>query len=335
MHPYAVTETEAEAKKRERLIEEHLPQVHLIARRFHEKLPSSVCLRRPDLDRRNRSDLSHRQLRSAAERETADLRRVPYPGRDPRQPAQHGLGIPPSPPKGQGYRNRDSPGGTETASRPHGRPDRVPRWACRRGLSRALVEIQGMNLESLDMTTSPSGNKTLLALCPIRKRICHPIFWSDPNSNVSLAKCIAEIPEKEKTVISLYYLEELTLREIAEVMDLHISRVAHLKSTALLRLRSQMKAHWNRTRWKIVNRENEPILGLAPPGRRSSAAPGGHGGRTADARCARLPNRTARSRVVETTTRRLSGLSRLDRSGHRNVHWTGSAHPDGSGRRLH
>ena len=63
-----------------------------------------------------------------------------------------------------------------------------------------------------------------------------------------LAKCIGEMPEKEKIVISLYYLEELTLREIAEVMDLHSSRIAHLKSTALLRLRSQMKAQWNKIR---------------------------------------------------------------------------------------
>src|SRR3954468_7037230 len=42
MHPYQVVETSTE--ERERLILEHLPQVRLIARRIHERLPESVSL---------------------------------------------------------------------------------------------------------------------------------------------------------------------------------------------------------------------------------------------------------------------------------------------------
>src|SRR6202158_1745562 len=41
MHPYQVSET---AEERERLILEHLPQVRLIARRIHDRLPESVSL---------------------------------------------------------------------------------------------------------------------------------------------------------------------------------------------------------------------------------------------------------------------------------------------------
>src|SRR6476620_7727397 len=42
MHPYQALETNAE--ERERLILEHLPQVRLIARRIHERLPESISL---------------------------------------------------------------------------------------------------------------------------------------------------------------------------------------------------------------------------------------------------------------------------------------------------
>jgi RNA polymerase sigma factor for flagellar operon FliA len=45
-------------------------------------------------------------------------------------------------------------------------------------------------------------------------------------------------------VISLYYLEELTLREIAEVVHLHQSRISQLKSQAILRLRAYLAKRW-------------------------------------------------------------------------------------------
>jgi RNA polymerase sigma factor FliA len=47
-------------------------------------------------------------------------------------------------------------------------------------------------------------------------------------------------PEMERTVLGLYYTEELTLREIAQVVNLHESRISQLKSQAILRLRSHL-----------------------------------------------------------------------------------------------
>jgi RNA polymerase sigma factor for flagellar operon FliA len=52
------------------------------------------------------------------------------------------------------------------------------------------------------------------------------------------------MPRTERTVISLYYHEELTLREIAKIVNLHESRVSQLKSQAILRLRSYMEKRW-------------------------------------------------------------------------------------------
>ena len=44
MHPYEVATCESKEARRERLILEQLPQVHLIARRMYERLPGNVSL---------------------------------------------------------------------------------------------------------------------------------------------------------------------------------------------------------------------------------------------------------------------------------------------------
>jgi RNA polymerase sigma factor for flagellar operon FliA len=59
-----------------------------------------------------------------------------------------------------------------------------------------------------------------------------------------LAETIERMPHIEKTVLSLYYYEEMTLREIAKIVDLHESRISQLKSQAILRLRSFMTKRW-------------------------------------------------------------------------------------------
>lgn len=55
-----------------------------------------------------------------------------------------------------------------------------------------------------------------------------------------LTDIVATLPEKERTVISLYYFEEMTLREIAEVLGVSESRVSQIHSKVLLKLRSQL-----------------------------------------------------------------------------------------------
>jgi len=63
-----------------------------------------------------------------------------------------------------------------------------------------------------------------------------------------LAQGIDQIPEIERTILGLYYHEELTLREIAEVVKLHESRISQLKSQAILRLRGRLAEQWPVTR---------------------------------------------------------------------------------------
>jgi RNA polymerase sigma factor for flagellar operon FliA len=59
-----------------------------------------------------------------------------------------------------------------------------------------------------------------------------------------LAEAIEKMPKLERTVLALYYYEEMTLREIAKIVDLHESRISQLKSQAVLRLRSYMQKRW-------------------------------------------------------------------------------------------
>lgn len=56
-----------------------------------------------------------------------------------------------------------------------------------------------------------------------------------------LIKAIDELPEKDRTVLALYYQEELTLKEIGKVLDVSESRVCQLHTRALNRLRSKLE----------------------------------------------------------------------------------------------
>jgi RNA polymerase sigma factor FliA len=56
----------------------------------------------------------------------------------------------------------------------------------------------------------------------------------------ALANAIMGLPERERLVISLYYDDELNLREIGEVLNISESRVSQISTQAVLRLRSRL-----------------------------------------------------------------------------------------------
>ncbi len=56
----------------------------------------------------------------------------------------------------------------------------------------------------------------------------------------TLGNAIDELPGKEKMVVSLYYYEELTMKEIGKVLDISESRVCQLHGKALIRLKNRM-----------------------------------------------------------------------------------------------
>ena len=55
-----------------------------------------------------------------------------------------------------------------------------------------------------------------------------------------LARAILTLPEKEKLMMSLYYVEELNLKEIGEVMGVSESRISQIHGQALARIRAKV-----------------------------------------------------------------------------------------------
>jgi RNA polymerase sigma factor for flagellar operon FliA len=58
-----------------------------------------------------------------------------------------------------------------------------------------------------------------------------------------LGQAIDKLPEKEKKVISLYYFEELTLKEISAIMKVSESRISQLHTKAIFRLKGKLARH--------------------------------------------------------------------------------------------
>jgi RNA polymerase sigma factor for flagellar operon FliA len=56
-----------------------------------------------------------------------------------------------------------------------------------------------------------------------------------------LAEAIATLSEREQLVLSLYYREELTMKEIAEVVGVALSRVSQIRVAAIAKLRTAME----------------------------------------------------------------------------------------------
>ncbi|HUJ19181.1 MAG TPA: FliA/WhiG family RNA polymerase sigma factor [Nitrospirota bacterium] len=79
--------------------------------------------------------------------------------------------------------------------------------------------------------------------CIPDKTMKTPLEHLEENSaREALAQFIGQLPEKEKLILSLYYWEELTLKEIGKVMNLSEGRVCQIHNQALIRLKAQMKA---------------------------------------------------------------------------------------------
>ena len=59
-------------------------------------------------------------------------------------------------------------------------------------------------------------------------------------SRVRLERAIAKLPEREQQVLMLYYQQELTMREVGELMGVGESRVSQIHTLAVKHLRAEM-----------------------------------------------------------------------------------------------
>jgi len=60
-----------------------------------------------------------------------------------------------------------------------------------------------------------------------------------------VTRAIESLPEKQRLVLSLYYYEDLNLKEIGEVLDVTESRVSQLHTQAILWLRRKLRTYFD------------------------------------------------------------------------------------------
>jgi RNA polymerase sigma factor for flagellar operon FliA len=111
-------------------------------------------------------------------------------------------------------------------------------------LDESLSEIGRSSIAALDelWTVSSSGGDRIALIDTIEDT-----QGPEPQSALAetemkeaIAEAIARLPEREKLVVTLYYYEELTLREIGEVLGVTESRVSQLHTKAVLRLKARL-----------------------------------------------------------------------------------------------
>jgi RNA polymerase sigma factor for flagellar operon FliA len=255
MTSYAST-AETAAAAREQFIIEHLPQVRLIARRIHERLPESVSLE--DListgvigliSAIDHFDSAHNvKLKTYAE----------YKIRGAILDSLRGLDWAPRQQRKKSKQIEAAVGAVEKREHRSATEEEI---AAELGLSMSeyyewLVDVRGVNMASLEVNAPEEHGRDLLHyVCDSEEKWPSHLMERAELEGL-LTQAISRMPPVERTVLSLYYHEELTLREIAKVVKVHESRVSQLKSQAILRLRGYIGKRWPNGRAKPEARGN-------------------------------------------------------------------------------
>ena len=241
--PNDTLDTEA-ISRREALVLEHLPQVRLIATRIHDRLPDYIAL--DDLISTgilgliaaiDNYDPSQKVLlKTYAEHRIYgaimdSLRDMDWAPRDMRKKA------------------KSVEAAIHTVKQREGREPLEEEIAAELNISLAeyhklLGDVQSTELERLEYGKGNEPGIDLLQFIPDDEESWPSRQVERSELERILALAIDRMPKNERTVLSLYYYEELSLRDIATVMGMHLSRIGQLRVQAILRLRSHLQRVW-------------------------------------------------------------------------------------------
>jgi len=235
---------DAALMQREALVLQHLPQVRLIARRIHDQLPDYISL--DDLISTgvigllaaiDKFDPSlNVQLNTFAERKIRGaildgLRETDWAPRKVRK------------------KSKLIQAAIHRAKQRAGRDAAEEEIAAELGIPLAeyqkwLTEVKGVELERLEFAGGDKTGRSFIQFIAGGEESSPFNILERSELERILALAIDRIPKIERTVLHLYYFEELNLRQIGEVVGMHLSRVAQLRTQAILRLRSHLERVW-------------------------------------------------------------------------------------------
>lgn len=228
------------ATERDVLLMEHLPTVRYLARRIHERLPQHVEL--DDLisagvvgliDAFSKFDHTKKvQFKSYAQFRIRgaildSLRTLDWSPRELRR-------------KGRAVEEA-----VRSATQKVGRAPSEQEIAKEMDLSLSeyqllLGELKGLEIGSLHMERSEDSGDEELAYVPGSPEDDPLFLCLKGEMKQRLADAIDELPEKERMVLTLYYYEELTMKEIGLTLGVVESRVSQIHSSAVVRLRASL-----------------------------------------------------------------------------------------------
>lgn len=228
--------------EQEQLMIEHLPIVRYLARRIHERLPQHVEI--DDLvsagvlgliDAFRKFDPEKKvQFRSYAQFRIRgaildSLRTLDWSPRDLRR-------------KGRAIEEA-----IRTLTARTGRAPAEPEIAAELGMElseyqQLLGELKGLEIGTLHVERSEDSGEEELAYIP-NKPEDDPLFIClRGEMQARLTDAIDQLPERERLVMTLYYYEEMTMKEIGLTLGVVESRVSQIHASAVLHLRSLLAA---------------------------------------------------------------------------------------------
>ena len=228
--------------EQERVLLEHLPIVRFLARRIHERLPQHVDIE--DLVSAGVVGLmdAFTKFDPAKEGAIPQLRAVPHPGRDSGQPAH--AGLEPARAAAQGPRGRGGDSHADCAAGPCARRERRLPREMGLGLEeyqQLLGDLKGLEIGTLHVEHNEDSGEEELAYIPGRPED-DPLFRClRGEMQERLAEAIEHLPERERLVMTLYYYEEMTMREIGLALGVVESRVSQMHASAVVHLRAELR----------------------------------------------------------------------------------------------
>ena len=230
-------------QERESLLLEQLPQVKYIARRIHERLPQHVALE--DLvhsgvvgliDALNKFDAcKHVQFASYAKHRIRgaildSLRELDWGPRELRRKARM---------LDQAHAKLDSALGRAASEQ-----EIADAMGLELGeLQHLLGELDSLEISSFNVESTEDGKEADLSeAIPAPEKESPFQQCLDGELRTRLIQALMTLPERERQVLTLYYYEELTMKEVGEVLGVGESRVSQIHSLAMSRLRSRMQA---------------------------------------------------------------------------------------------